>query len=152
MPTRPPPLLFPPSLDPLAYVIGLGKCVMLARFTSGRPFHFPPIRCLDEDHWLVTVLGIDDAKEACEVMAGHLWNPPSIREMLRPINARMVLEYCDISSPIPEIAELTNTTPRKVHLLLSAVAVWYKTGDLEAAADLAEESQWFISLLLNKKC
>ncbi|NVF12979.1 hypothetical protein [Vreelandella maris] len=152
MPTRPPPLLFPSALDPLAYVIGFGKCVMLARLTSDRPLHFPPIRCLDENHWLAAVLGIDDATEACKVMAGRLWAPPSARDLLRPINARMVLEYCDIASPIPEIAELTDMTPRKVHLLLSAVAVWYTTGDLEAAADLAEESQWFMSLLLNKKC
>lgn len=150
MPHRPPPLIFPPELDPIAYIIGFTPAMVLARRSCGVPVWIPHPRRLDHDQLVVDVLGMKLARELCEEMGGRHWQPPDCDEAGRFLEMPEVLTWAaDAFLPLPEVAEELGIEVSRVHALLTAVAMWYQTGDLELAARHIGEPPWFLSLALN---
>lgn len=147
---RPPPLIFPPEFDPIAFIIGWGPSMRLTELNGGAPVWIPHPRWLDHDQLVVDVLGMELARELCEEMGGRYWQPPDYDEAGRFYEVVNVMTWAvDACRPLPQVAEKLDMEVSRVHALLTAVAMWYQTGDLELASRHIGEPPWFLSLALN---
>lgn len=149
---RPPPLIFPPELNPIAYIIGYSRAMRLAYLSEGAPVWIPRLHWLDHEQLVVDVIGMEMAHELCGEMGGQYWQPPDFREAARPLcEGRKVQDWAEIQFSVPEIAARLEIKESRVHALLTALAMWYQTGDLDLASRHIGEPPYYLSLMLNEK-
>lgn len=153
----PPPLIFPKTLDPIGYIIGLSNAMKLARHAAPHPsrpgkvsLYVPTPENLEVGNPISRVLGQELAVEVCEALGGTHWWPPSGEHIEAAILARQVLDLAEVGLGREEIAQRCGTSDKWASCVLAAYELWQETGDLEVVRLGAKVSPVFTSLMLNR--
>lgn len=75
-------------------LIGHQASIRLVREKGGKHFSFPKIETLNDTHWLVTIVGFENAKKLCEhYQSDKIKLPIEVNALIQLRNASIALDY-----------------------------------------------------------
>jgi hypothetical protein len=114
----------PPSAQEIADVIGREKTLFLIGSLPRSPSRnwrvnlYVPRR-MALDHWLITLLGFDDAEKLRREFGGMILQPSNCANVHRGFRNREVRRMAAEGTPAHEIAAAVDLTPRQVRNILA---------------------------------